>query len=800
MNNVKLGFLAMANHDYQEAINIFKRAFETRKEADAYYGFGLASYKLGDLLTARWAFYQVLERNKDHKKAIEYIGRIEHIRQQKKPGLVLKRKSLFQAVRDHLEINDGSWRKFFVKGVNIGVGLPGYFPGEFAVKKGTYLKWFKQISELGANTVRVYTILPPDFYEGLYQFNSSGKKLYLLQEIWTELPKGNDFDNGNFVEGLSNDIKNAVDVIYGNASLSARPGHAHGKYAYDVSRYLAGFIIGREWEGCAVKGYNELHQRKIRDYQGAFLGIQQGNPFEVWITKICDFLQSYEHEHYRVTHPVTTVNWPTLDPIEHPSESTYEEISHPETDMETCADVPIEDAETLDLSKIISHRGNGFFALYHVYPYYPDFMNNDYRSQKNPYLAYLQAIKKHHGRQPVLIAEFGVPSSREAAHWQRNGWHHGGHSDDQQGEINGLLMRAIHEAGMAGGVLFSWFDEWFKKNWLFKPYELPSERKPFWFNFQDPEENYGLLAAYPGYPGKLVNLACRNEDWKNAVVLYEKEKDPMAFRFHDGGDEVRSLRRLSVQHDEGFLYLLLETEGVLDFTRGNYLIGLDTSASAIGERLLPFGTNVASPIGLTFLIQVAGKKRSRILTAATYDKYLNINTGVIRPMDSNEGAWVMMQNKPNVRRYSKDGKQVFPARLFSMSRLTFGSLDAKSPDYHSLADFFYCDNKIELRIPWGLINVTDPSSKTVLWKARDGMTRKTKGISLFAISYKPEDIGVTAQQTGLQANHTDSLPAKLSAFSIKTYSWAGWNTPLYHLYLKESYHRYKEDLQRIPEA
>ncbi len=799
MNNVKLGFLAITNQDYQEAINIFKRALENKKEADAFFGFGLAHYHLGDLPTARWAFYQALERNKDHKEALGYIGRIQQSGQQKKTEPVQKRQSLFQAVSDYLEINDGSWRKFFVKGVNIGVGLPGHFPGEFAVKKGTYLKWFKQISELGANVVRVYTILPPDFYEGLYQFNSSGKKLYLFQEIWTELPEGNDFYNDNFVEGLSNEIKKAVDVVYGNAALSEQPGHAHGIYAYDVSSYLAGFIIGREWEACAVMGFNELHQREVRDYQGVFLSIRQGNPFEVWITKTCDFLQSYEHEHYRVTHPVTTVNWPTLDPIEHPSESTYGEISHPETDPNACAGVPIEDAESLDLSKIRSHRGNGFFALYHVYPYYPDFMNYDYLARKNPYLAYLQALKKHHGRQPVLIAEFGVPSSREAAHWQQNGWHQGAHRDDRQGEINGLLMQAIHEAGMAGGVLFSWFDEWFKRNWLFLPYELPAERKPLWFNIQDPEENYGLLAAYPGYPGKMVNLACRNEDWKNAVVLYEKEKDPMAFRFHDGGDEVRSLRRLSVQHDEGFLYLLLETGDSLDFTRGNYLICLDTCAAEIGERMLPFGTNVTSPIGLTFLIQVAGKKRSRILTAATYDKYLNMNTGVIRPVDSNEGAWVMMQNEPNIRRRSKDGKHVFPARLFSMSGLTFGSLDAKSPDYHSLADFYYCDTKIEFRIPWGLINVTDPSSKTVLWKAHDGTTRTTKGISVFAISYKPEDVGVTAQQTGLKTNHTDSLPAKLSASTIKTYSWAGWDTPRYHLYLKEGYYRYKEVLQGIPE-
>jgi len=798
MKITELGFLAIKRGDYQEAVNIFKRALENKKEAKAFYGFGLAHYRLDDFPTARWAFYQALDRDRNLKEAEEYIRRIEGTIREKP---AMKRRSMFRAIKDYLEVYDGEWRKIFIKGMNIGLGLPGYFPGEYAIKKNLYLKWFQQIADLGVNAIRIYTIHPPDFYEALYRFNTSGKNtMYLFQEIWSELPEGHDFYNAGFLDGLKSEVRNAVDVVFGHASLPERPGHPHGMYEYDVSSYVAGFILGREWEACAVIEFNELRKRKNRDYHGEFLSIEGGTPFEVWVTEVCDFLQRYEYERYHVSHPVTTVNWATLDPLDHPSESTYEDVSRPKTDLDACAGVPIEDAESLDLSKIRSHRGNGFFVLYHVYPYYPDFMNNDYLSQKNPYLAYLQALKKHHGQQPVMIAEFGVPSSREAAHWQQNGWHQGAHSDDRQGEINGLLMQAIHEAGMAGGVLFSWFDEWFKRNWLFQPYELPAERKPLWFNLQDPEQNYGLLAAYPGYPGKKVNLACRNEDWKNAVVLYEKEKDPMAFRFHDGGDDARRLRRLSVQHDEGFLYLLLETGGTLDFTRANYLIGLDTCASEIGERLLPFGTNVTSPIGLTFLIQVAGKKRSRILIAATYDKYLNMNTGVIRPVDSNEGAWVMMQNEPNIRRHSRDGKRVFPARLFSMSRLTFGSLDAKTPDYHSLADIFYCDTKIELRIPWGLINVTDPSSKTVLWKDRDGTTRKTKGISVFAVSYKPEDVGPAAQQTGLQTNHTDSLPAKLSAFTIKTYSWAGWDTPLYHLYLKESYYRYKEALQRIPEA
>jgi hypothetical protein len=801
MKTLELGFLAIERGDHQEAVNIFKRALEERKEANAFFGFGLASYHLEDVITARWAFYKALELDPHLSRAQDFLARIETASPQ---NPVAGRGSAFRAHNDHIEIHDGAWKKFFVKGVNIGLSLPGYYPGEFSVKKRTYQRWFKQIVDLGANTVRVYTVLPPEFYEALLLFNSTGSKLYLFQEVWTELPERNNFRDRRFLDDFRSEIRNAVDAVYGNAVLPERPGHAHGRYTCDVSQYIAGFILGREWEACSVKSFNEQQGRKVSDHQGTFLSIRSGTPFEVWITEMCDYLQRYEQERYRLTHPVTTINWPTLDPLNHPSESAYGGATSaepaPQDGPTDCDHVPIEDAESLDLAKIRANGGSGFFALYHVYPYYPDFMNYDYTDREDPYGAYLSDLRKHHGDQPVLIAEFGVPSSREAAHWHCRGWHQGKHSDREQGEINGKLMQAIHRSGMAGGILFSWCDEWFKKNWLFQPYEVPADRKPFWFNFQDPEENYGLLAAYPGYPGKKVNLACRHEDWTGATILYEKERDTMVFRFHDGADDMRRLKRLSVQHDEGFLYILLETAGTIDPARAEFLIGLDTCSCGAGERLLPFGTRVLSPVGLSFLIHIAGKDRSRILTTASYDKYLNGMTETITPGDSDQGAWVMMQNEPNVRRNSKDGKHIFPARHFTMSKLTFGTLDRTGQEYNSLADFNYRDRMIELRIPWGLINVTDPSSKQVLWKDRNGTTRKTTGIGILAVSYRPEIGGITAQPTEQPQNHTDSLPAGFAASAVRTYSWAGWETPLYHTFLKESYFRYRQVLQRIPEG
>jgi len=41
------------------------------------------------------------------------------------------------------------------------------------------------------------------------------------------------------------------------------------------------------------------------------------------------------------------------------------------------------------------------------------------------------------------------------------------------------------------------------------------------------------------------------------------------------------------------------------------------------------------------------------------------------------------------------------------------------------------------------------------------------------------------------------LPARLSAENVTVYSWNGWDTPLYHTFLKQSYYRYREVLAGI---
>ena len=51
---------------------------------------------------------------------------------------------------------------FEIRGVNLGSGIPGHFATDYAIDKETYLRWFEEIQAMGANCIRVYTLLQDD--------------------------------------------------------------------------------------------------------------------------------------------------------------------------------------------------------------------------------------------------------------------------------------------------------------------------------------------------------------------------------------------------------------------------------------------------------------------------------------------------------------------------------------------------------------------------------------------------------------------------------------------------------------
>ena len=776
---LSLGQEALNRKDYQEAVNLFKEAINQGEKKEVWAGLAEAYYLLNDLPSAIWAYHKLLEIDPENEKAklkIEEIAEQLKTLQPKKSTQRIK----FKAEEDFLWIKrQERWEKFFIKGVNLGLSLPGYFPGEYPIKMETYLKWFSLIYEMGVNTIRVYALQSPGFYQALFEFNQDEPKLFLLQGIWYEPEKAEDLEDERFLKRLKEHLKDVVDAIHGNTTLPEKPGLPSGRYLWDVSPYLLGYLFGREPEACLVKAYNELYERKTQDFYGKYLYVEKGNPFEVWNAKILDHLLTYSYETYQSIPLVSVVNWITLDPLEHPTESHIEEeeafFTGRRPNLKRCNEN--EDMEVFDTFKIKSSF-NCFFSSYHIYPYYPDFMDYEFLEEKRPYLAYLKRLKARHQGQALVVAEFGIPTSRASAHWHPHGWTHGGKNEVEQGKILVEMIKDIKEAGYAGYAIFSWTDEWFKVNWLFMNYYLPRDRKRLWFNLQDPEENYGLVEVYPGYPKKKITLEGNLKEWEDAFTVYKTNKSLT----QEG--EIKSIR---LTHDEGFLYLLIETYKKIDFKKVNFLVGIDTGYQEYGEFVFPLDIDLISPVGLKFLIHLAGKNSSRILVASAYNKMLSHGKFFspkkeVFPQKSLEGKWSLVLCKTNMRRITKDFKRFFGPKFFNLSMLRFGSLKPESKDFNSLADFYVKDNLIEVRLPWELLNFSDPSSRKMFWKEGNNLYKQSDGIRVVAISYKPD-----LENPPRALKLLDFVPQPFTKEQVKTYLWDGWEMPSFHTRLKKSY-------------
>ncbi len=669
---------------------------------------------------------------------------------------------------DHslLEIyRDGNWEDLIIKGVNIGMGRPGSWPGEAAITEDAYYRWFTQIGEMNANAVRVYTLHPPGFYRALARYNqTTADPIYVFHGMWIDeeelVQSQNAFDEVND-ESFNVEIRNVIDAVHGNITIPQQRGHAFGTYSADISTYVLGWIIGIEWDPEMVLNTNEANDN-LSDFAGDYFITKDAEPFEVWLAEKMEYVVAYEMEQYQWQRPLSFTNWPTTDILSHPAEPTYFE------DLVSVNPNTIIPTESLEA---------GYFASYHVYPYYPDFLNFepsyleyvDQRGQKNTYAGYLHELRQVHDM-PVLIAEFGLPSSRGLTHTDPYGLNQGFLTETEQGEGVAYLYETIVAEDMMGGMLFVWQDEWFKRTWNTMHLDMPDHR-PLWSNVQTNEQRFGLVSFDPN----VISIDGVVEDWENVDPLFERE-------------DSEDISALYVTHDEAYLYVRLDYNDTIDIDNLNTMILFNTVENQGITSVV--GNDINE--GADFVLHLNGRKTSRLLVDSYYDSFYHFykdenfleeksyatvkDNGIFHPIQ-------MLTSKPML---IPSTGQVIPYESHETGKLRYGISNPDSPDYESLADFYSNGNTVELRIPWQILNITDPSHKKRLGSIQDGKWETEKDItefSLKAVTYT-SDRNVPFEQLE-DVKFLDSTPWSF-------YDWEPWVQPQYKERLKDSYYIIQE--------
>ncbi len=670
----------------------------------------------------------------------------------------------FKAEDDYFYIyKNGDWQELFMTGVNIGASEPSLFPGDLTIKYDTYLRWFKYISEMNCNCIRVYTTMRPQFYLALNDFNKKAKNpIYLFQGIWVnedDIERLGDVyaENEKILNDFKKDALTTVDVIHGKAVIPETAGKASGAYHTDVSHWLAGWIIGIEWDPNLVLNSDEQHPNK-RNFDGKYLYTQSATPFEAFLCRVGNSVVEYETTTYKYQVPLAFTNWITTDPLSHPNEPHYDE-----------------DKATVNTENVkFRNFAPGMFASYHIYPYYPDslnfqedYLNNlDENGKVDTYSAYLKDLKLVH-TMPILVAEFGIPTSRGMGHESVMGYNQGGVDENAQGKMLIDMIDSIHENGYAGELVFTWQDEWFKRTWNNVMYDI-ADRRPYWSNIQTTEQCFGLLSFDPGTKTCASYPDGDFSEWSNVKPVVKTQQG-----------------NLFVQSDERYVYLMFESKN-FDFNNDTAYIPIDTIASqgnkTAGDYNLKFNK------GADFLIKIHGASDSHIYVDRYYDAF---NYYFVRSRMLSDFPVLKNDDKKNSGKFDQmmlcygynmkikgTGVEV-PDRAYETGKLQYGNGNPDSKDYASLTDFCYADKKVEIRIPWQLLNIMDPSSKQQMGDFWENQVISPQDFDSFSFGF------------GVQKN-SSSVDIKING----KYSYKKWNMPTWHERLKPAYTVLKKYLDK----
>lgn len=603
---------------------------------------------------------------------------------------------------------DGEYREFEIRGVDMGAGKPGHFATDLAITEEEYLRWFKSIQDMGANTVRVYTILGDPFYNAVYQYNKNNDNpLYIMHGLWlddyVQLSYRDAFDD-EFLGELETDGRTMIDVIHGRRTVNLGKDAGTGVFRKDISPWVIGYILGVEWEDVTVE-----YTDRVKDDKGSYAGkymktSAEATPFEAMLARLGDGLIEYETKRFGTQRLIAFSNWPTTDPFDYEDIVAYHFFKFSKVDVEHIETTPA----------FLS----GAFASYHVYPYYPDYLSYTMQDAEcldpdgdvNTYYTYLKMLADHH-TMPVIISEYGVPSSRGMAqrdkHTARN---QGGMSETDQAEALVACYQDVMDSGCAGSILFTWQDEWFKRTWN-TMYAVDLMKTPFWSDYQTNEQYFGILSFDPGDEECVCYVNGNRDDWAGAVPVIQS-----------GG------LSLSAKYDEKFVYLLVEKEGL---TIGDRLhIPIDTTQKSGAYYCDNY--DISFDRGADFIIRLDGADNSRLLVQARYEtlraaKSLE-TTGVNAFTDPPatdctqfEKINLLLQTAVMLEEYihAEYTLKAFLsldrpyAEVYETGKLTMGNADPSSPDYNSLADFCYGDGFVEIKLPWQLLNFGNPSEMKI---------------------------------------------------------------------------------------
>jgi hypothetical protein len=585
---------------------------------------------------------------------------------------------LASADANGFRLRTGGGRRTFLPGVNLGSTTPLHQPGEVAsISRAHFRRWIDEIGDLGFRVVRIYTLLPPSFYEELRDYNRAHRStpVYLVQGVYlpdeTYLDPGKTLYDDSVDSAFAHELVDLSAAVHGDFDRPPTRGRASGHYTADVSPWLVAWIVGVELDGEATQRTDRTKADAPAHRGRYFASTGSATATERWLASHMDSLAAAEAKR-GTSAPIAFVNWPTTDPLKHPDEP-----------------LDREDLVGVDANHVLptSAWPGGTFASFHAYPYYPDFQRYEpgldrvsWRGEPDRYAGYLTELKRHFAdHMPLLVTEFGVPSSLGSAHRGTRGRDQGGHSEADAMAIDADTMRLIAHLGLGGAFVFSWTDEWFKRTWNTMEHQ-DDERRQLWHDPLTNEQWFGMIATDP----KPLPDAVVEKTYAQGAITY-----------------------LHLWADASWVHVevAFRKDAPADF---------DISADVVP------GADKAD-----YRLRVRDDSASLDVRRDLDPIRLDTKDDPYRP-DAGK-AWHPYALITN-RAYREPGR-AHPAEFQDVGRLVRGQWDPRAKDQNSLATWNRTSDGMAFRIPWSMLGFADPSSRTALGEGNPAKLKTVPGIT-----------------------------------------------------------------------
>ncbi|HEL0577193.1 TPA: hypothetical protein TU245_000228 [Streptococcus equi subsp. zooepidemicus] len=598
-------------------------------------------------------------------------------------------------------IYDQKGSPYLIKGVDVESSIAGYRQRDLSVDEKTYYRWFKQIAAMGANTIRVRVIMPVTFYHALSRYNDrASHPLYLLQGFRIDAYHDNSSISAldkAYLGTLLREARASVDVIHGRKRIwHSDLGLQH--YDQDMSKWLLGYIVGDDWYSGTIAYTNHQNHAKPVGFKGRYYATTpQANRFEAILAEIMEEITSYESRKYGWQHLVSFSNTPQSDPFVYQDPFASQAAKYVQLTIEN-----IKPSAKVKAGLFASYKLLDCHSAYRDYLLF-DRLGLDDRLvgdiKRMPlYQGYVKLLTSYH-RVPVVVTGYGYSTARGVDQMISTS---SPLTEKDQGERLMADYTAFIASGCCGATIHSWQDDWTARSWN-TSFATNRHQGFLWGDVQSKAQGYGLLTFEHAPRTHAIDGQKAAGEWSRALT-YRKNG-----------------QQLLVDQDEKYLYIAIESTKKQPLQR-QWFIPLDITPKT-GSRVIE-GFSARFDRFADFALVVDDHKGSRLLvqeryhaTDANYLRQINGKDFYVFPPNKhtprftmvdmvmrNDGIFAAIDQVPIAKR----GLKRYPT-----GQLKKGNGNRGSAHFDSQTDISFGERLIELRLPWQLLNFSDPASNKI---------------------------------------------------------------------------------------